>query len=62
MLLLGVARDQIKLAEGVKLGVLVGGGARHLRLHLIGLAGVGVRVHMADSVVANVVAMDAAGP
>ena len=62
MLLLGVARDQIQLAEGVELGVLVRGGARHLRLHLTGLAGVGVRVQMADSVVANVVAVDAAGP
>ena len=44
MLLLGVARDKVQLAEGVKLGVFIGGGTRHLGLHLAGLAGVGVEL------------------
>ena len=62
MLLLGVARDQVKLAEGVKLRVLIGRSTWHFGLHFVRLACISVRMHVADSMVDNVVAMDAACP
>ena len=42
--------------------MLIGGSTRPLGLHFVGLAAVSVRVHMANSMVDYVVAMDAACP